>query len=83
MWLNQTCVHAQLLNNPICYRNEMYGYEQRRRDCNECDFGSAIHVPAVACASERVYVLVKNAPKSHGAKCDVPTRAVSPKLSNA
>jgi len=39
-------------------------------------------VPAVACASERVYDLVKNAPKSHGAESDVPTRAVSPKLSN-
>jgi len=82
MWLDQTRVHTQLLNDPICCEREMYRYKRRRWVCNECGFGSAIDVPAVACASEGVDVLVKNAPKSHGAKSGVATRAVSPKLCN-
>lgn len=75
-------MHTQLLNDPICCGIEVYRYEWRRRDSNECGCGSAIDVPAVACASDRVYVLVKNAPKSHGAKGGMATRIVSPKLSN-
>lgn len=60
----------------------MYNYKWRRSDCKECGVGYAVDVSAVACALQRVSVLVKNAPKSHGAKSGVATCVVSPKLSN-